>query len=86
MSNIFNDIIDRLDSFIDYEENWDSYGAKKIDKAAVDKAKDLISSICVFPTKKGGVSIETNLPDAEIVIEISQKGKVISVHLVDNVE
>jgi hypothetical protein len=38
-------VINRINSFLDLEENWDSYGAKVIEKSTVDRAIEFYANL-----------------------------------------
>lgn len=54
------------------QDDWDSYGAKAVTQAAIKTAKEILSSISVFPRTDGGLIIE--LGDDIWEIEISPEG------------
>ena len=58
----------RLDSFLKFDEGWDSYDAKKISKKAVDEAKRLLpqliaidEDVFIAPLSSGGLQIELRI-------------------------
>lgn len=65
---------EEIDSLLDLEENWDSYGSKPIDKRALFSAKKLQ----IFPSPGGGINIHLAL-DTEVEIEIDSDGSIESV-------
>lgn len=64
----------KLRSFLDLKENWDSYGAKKLNKKCIDQAlkinEALAKGVDVFPVCNGGVNIEVNTERIYISIKI----------------
>ncbi len=60
------------------EENWDSYGAKRIDPRCIDAANSLLRAILdsstprpsVVPTNRGGIQLEWHRGGIDLEIEI----------------
>ena len=73
------EVIKRICTLGDLKENWDSYGARRIDPFCAMAAVDLILSVmgadvpipAVVPTSRGGVQLEWHCGgmDLEIVVE-----------------
>jgi len=63
-------------------ENWDSYGAAKVSKAAISRAREIaalypdIGKPDVSPTPNGGVTLEWESGARELYITISEDGPV----------
>lgn len=70
-------LADRIRGFGGLEDDWDSYGAPPIDKAAIERALKVVAAAesggipapYAFPTTRGGVSLEWC--DAEVEIAAS---------------
>lgn len=69
-------LLARLDSFRDLAAGWDSYGAQPIDPRAIAKAQELLHSLTVVPTARGGVQIEMSDGSAVVELDISPSGMV----------
>ncbi len=67
--------IERLNNFYDYEENWDSYEARKIAPAAIKRAIELLEGFFVVPISDGTIGI-TFGKDEDVTIVIDQNGDV----------
>lgn len=65
-------------------ENWDSYGSRPIQQAAIEKAADLLSFLSrldlprpqIFPVPGGGVQFEFEQDRRELELEILPDGSI----------
>ena len=73
----------RFEQFKQLPENWDSYGALRISDEAIEKGKSILTLMpavgfsgepFVAPSPSGGVQIEWDLPEREVVLEIPPTG------------
>ena len=67
--------LDRLESFKQLEENWDSHGGSPISHIAIESAKDIIGGLFVAPYCDGSVGISFG-EDELFMILIEPDGKV----------
>jgi len=66
---------ERLKSFAELQEDWDSYGASPINPDAIEGTKVLLDAIRdgeaqVFPTRDGGCQIEVHCNGWDIEFEL----------------
>jgi hypothetical protein len=73
-------------------KNWDSYGAPRISKEAIEKGKSILTVMTsigfperffVAPAPDGGIQIEWNLPRKELILEIPRTGKPVRYLLIE---
>ena len=67
---------ERINSFAELKDNWDSYGSRPIDPRAIEAAKQIIGGWQAVPMNGGGVQLEIHCPAGEIEIEIGPDGVV----------
>ena len=73
-----------LQGFATLPQGWDSYGAKSIERHALDSAIELLRRIAqpdtpkpaVVPTNRGGVQIEWHTRGVDLEIEITPHGDI----------
>jgi len=73
-----------LRGFTTLPEGWDSYGAKFIERHAIDSAIELLRRIAqhdtpkpaVVPTNRGGIQIEWHTRGVDLEIEITPHGDI----------
>jgi hypothetical protein len=73
-----------LQGFATLPQGWDSYGAKLIERHAIDSAIELLRRIvqpdtpkpAVVPTNRGGVQIEWHTRGVDLEIEITPRGEI----------
>ena len=71
-----------LRGFATLPEGWDSYGAKSIERHAIDSAIELLRRMiqhdtpqpAVVPTNRGGIQIEWHTRGVDLEIEITPHG------------
>lgn len=66
------ELIERIESFRELENDWNSYGGRKISEEAIEKAKYFANGLFVVPTPEGGVEI--SLGDEEVFLLIHPDG------------
>ena len=75
--------ISKLKKLSELSENWDSYGAKTIEKNAVLMALNLIEVIysprvpepAIVPLASGGIQFEWHIPQKDLEISLSPNGQ-----------
>ena len=82
---------DRLNSLLDLEANWDTYGANQIKACAVETASNFLRDVAgefdsapahrlapynIVPLHNGGVQIEWRKADRALEIEFSPDGNI----------
>lgn len=75
--------ISRLKKLSELSENWDSYGAKPVEKNAVLMALNLIGAIysarvpepAIVPLASGGIQFEWHTPQKDLEISLSPNGQ-----------
>lgn len=83
----------RLHELEKLEENWDSYGASKIGKAALEttqKFLDLFDSLGFpepypIPSPDGGIDLEWHSGGTEVSFDISKEGELVSAFIFDGI-
>lgn len=79
-------ILNRLDELSGFEENWDSYGADRLESAAVETARALVLRLygnfgdvgvptVAMPVPHGGVQLEWDTPRGALEVDIDGRGK-----------
>ena len=67
----------RLNSFLELEDKWDSYGGVPITNQAVDAARRIINESCrtpeVGPLPNGGIDIEWG----ELLVKVQPGGQIL---------
>lgn len=70
-----SEAVQKLDSFKDLKENWDSYGGRPISPKAIDCAKAMLFRLGPgwqpVPMSDGGVLLEGMQMYCDVMIEIS---------------
>jgi len=66
------ELVKEIDSLLELEENWDSYGGRPISKKATMMAKFFIKGLFIAPTSEGGVQI--TLGDETVFVLIHPDG------------
>ena len=66
--------LERLESFKELEENWDSYGGKPISPAAIATAEKMLKGFFVCPISDGTIAI--SFGDEEWTFKIDEGGDV----------
>lgn len=66
----------RLDDLSELKENWNTYGAPPIDPRSILSARKLFRSICVIPTTRGGIQIDSHVAGHDIEIELDETGSI----------
>lgn len=82
--NWFEDALQKMAELLSLEENWDSYGAPRIDSCIVESVAQLLSALTkswvpkpwICPTVRGGVQIEWHTNGIDIEIEYLSPTKV----------
>jgi len=77
-SEWFGRIAAKLWGFMEYSDNWDSYGAKRPDKKAIDRALNIMLDLSEYdvpepsvgPTSQGGIQIEWHTKGFDLELEI----------------
>ena len=74
-------IEDKIRSFDTLEENWDSYGAKVVEKECIRKAIEVVlpylrqmfkeEKIAAFPKSNGGISFEFETEEYEVLFDVN---------------
>jgi hypothetical protein len=75
-------ITERMERLLELPENWDSYGASRIDPRAVAAAVELLDTAMradtpeptVVPSPRGGVQLEWHTHSIDLEIEIPPTG------------
>jgi len=62
----------KIDSFLELEHDWDSYGGRSISKKATMMAKFFTNGLFVAPTSEGGIQI--TLGDEDVFILVHPDG------------
>lgn len=77
----FHPTLSQLMGLLALEEDWDGYGAQRIDERAVKRAVAVLNAVCpagpepwTVPTSDGGVQLEWACNGIEIEIEILPAG------------
>jgi hypothetical protein len=56
-------------------ENWDSYGAARLDPAVIDRAQLFLARVSVVPCSDGAVQLEWHTHGLDLEIEFTPEGK-----------
>lgn len=83
LSGWIGSAISKLKKLSELSENWDSYGAKTIEKNAVLMALNLIEVIysprvpepAIVPLASGGIQFEWHIPQKDLEISLSPNGQ-----------
>jgi hypothetical protein len=78
----FSEVDDRLHSFSQLADNWDSYGASPIDESLIRQAIQLLKASnlddfpkpFVVPRKDGGINFEWDIGEKFLSLEIRKGG------------
>ena len=62
----------KIDSFLELEHDWDSYGARPVSYKAMMMAKFFTEGLFIEPTSEGGINI--SLGDEDVFILIHPDG------------
>lgn len=81
-SDLPAEVARRLEEFADLASNWDGYGARQIDRRALERARALVWRLLdqglpvpeVFPVPDGGVQIEWEAGPLELELELEPGG------------
>lgn len=65
---------ERIEELRSLQENWDSYGARRITNDALDTASRWLDYVHVGPMSGGGIQIEVHMGGLDIEIEIEPDG------------
>jgi hypothetical protein len=77
-------VVNRLWGFSSLQPNWDGYGARSIEPAAVERAfaflgavaERLTESPAVFPTVRGGIEFEWHGGQGDLAVTIDRDGNI----------
>ncbi len=64
--------LQKIRNFIELEENWDSYNAKKVSSVAIEKAQNLIKTLNKF---NEGVYFSSPGPNGEVMVQLKRDSK-----------
>jgi hypothetical protein len=81
------ELAERLQQLAALEENWDSYGARPLDPAALRTAQEIIEQALtwpapaprIFPVPDGGIQLEWRAGPVELELEIEPTGSAVFV-------
>jgi hypothetical protein len=70
-------------SFVDLENNWDSYGGRPVHESVAQATSELLLRLArasspaptVVPTARGGIQLEWHTPSVELEIDIASPGR-----------
>lgn len=65
---------DAFDHLLQLPENWDSYGAPRLDPAVVERARLFLSRVSVVPCSDGAVQLEWHTHGVDLAIEFTVDG------------
>lgn len=71
--------LEKIESFKDLKDDWDSYGGREIDKRAISAASAFVAGTQPVPTCRGGIQLEWHLGGMDLEIVFDHEGKVESV-------
>ena len=80
----FNSLLTEIGQIGELEENWDSYGARRIDPRCAEATTNLLLSVLnpgtpkpsVVPTSRGGIQLEWHRAGVDLEIEIESPDRV----------
>lgn len=91
-------VLQKIGKFSRLKENWDSYGAKPIDKECIDKSLKIIEELIklkstesfdipnpfIAPLSSGGIQIEWERDERYLEINISSNASIVDFYTTDN--
>ena len=80
----FDAVARKCFSFVELENNWDSYGGRPVHESVAQAAADLLSRLArpftaeptVVPTSGGGIQIEWRTSKVDLEIEFASAGRI----------
>ncbi len=80
----FNSLLTKIGQIGELEENWDSYGARRIDPRCAEATTNLLLSVLnsdtpkpfVVPTSRGGIQLEWHRAGVDLEVEVESPARV----------
>ena len=77
--------VERMNELLGLQPNWDSYGARCVEKHAVETALEILGMVMkpstspptVVPTVEGGIQIEWHQNNIDLEVEVKPEGQVL---------
>lgn len=74
-------------SFVELEDNWDSYGGRPVHESVAQAASDLLFQLVrpsapaptAVPTSRGGIQFEWHTPAVDLEIDLASPGRLSAV-------
>ena len=77
--------VERMNELLELQPNWDSYGARCVEKHAVETALEILGTVMrpntspptVVPTVEGGIQLEWHQNHIDLEVEVKPEGQVL---------